>query len=388
MDLKIPTPKQLPSGKWNVQIRLQKGDKTISKSITADTKDECLKLAACVKAEFQAGAPVKELQDITSSYQAQLQLKPKGPTREEKAAQKEKDRLDAMTIRDAIDDYIELRKPVLSPSTVAAYQTMKRGYFREYIDNRVSTMTAKDWQLMVNSELASKAVKTVMNGWGLVATAVKEMIGIQLPKVKFPQAVQEERPFLAPEQILTFVEAIHDTPIEIPALLALHSLRRSELLALDWENVDLKNRIIKIHGAVVRNDVGKLVKKKANKNTSSRRDIPILIDQLYDALAAVEKKDGPVVNISPNWLYKSINKICKKNDLPCVGIHGLRHSFVSLAYYLGLPELWTMRMGGWSDPGTMRKKYTHLAKLQVNEYSTRFANFFPQGEKNHTENSK
>jgi len=69
-------------------------------------------------------------------------------------------------------------------------------------------------------------------------------------------------------------------------------------------------------------------------------------------------------------------------------VHGLRHSFASLAYHLNIPEKITMEMGGWSDPGTMHKKYTHIAKSDISRYQTAMADFYAKkGSKNANENA-
>ena len=158
--------------------------------------------------------------------------------------------------------------------------------------------------------------------------------------------------------------------------MALSSLRRSEILALRWENVDLKKDIIYVRGAAVMDDHFHLVQKAANKNTTSNRPVPIMIPALHDALSAVKDKTGLVVEIYPNSIWDGINSICEKNGLPKVGVHGLRRSFVSLGFHLGVPEEIIMQIGGWNDYQTMRKHYKRLAQSDVKQYTTALTNFF------------
>ena len=100
------------------------------------------------------------------------------------------------------------------------------------------------------------------------------------------------------------------------------------------------------------------------------------VKELYDVLTAEKKKDGLVVSCDPYTIWRTINKICERNGLPKVGIHGLRHSFVSLAYHLDVPEKIVMEIGGWSDYQTMRKIYTHIAKSDISKYTDQFKLFF------------
>ena len=127
-----------------------------------------------------------------------------------------------------------------------------------------------------------------------------------------------------------------------------------------YADIDLEKDIIHVRGAAVVDEHGKLIHKAENKNASSTRDVPIMIPRLKELLSA--DADGYVVSINPNNVYRGINRACESHNLPLVGVHGLRHSFVSLAYHLGWSEIATMRVAGYADYGTMRKIYTHLAE--------------------------
>ncbi len=77
--------------------------------------------------------------------------------------------------------------------------------------------------------------KTLTNAWRFIVSVLRNE-NIVPPKISLPQVSPNERPFLEPDQIKQFVSAVEGTDIEIPALLALSSLRRSEICALRWEN--------------------------------------------------------------------------------------------------------------------------------------------------------
>ena len=153
------------------------------------------------------------------------------------------------------------------------------------------------------------------------------------------------------------------------------------MLALTWENIDFANRAIYVRGAKVRGEDG-LKLKPQNKTKKSRRPVP-MIPPLYDALTAAPKDTEFVVNAATCTLFNRINKICRENNLPEVGMHGLRHSFASLAYHMGIPEMMAADIGGWKDLGTMRKIYTHLAERDIAKRSKEFTDYFtPEAMKN------
>lgn len=284
-----------------------------------------------------------------------------------------KKRPSAVTLEKAIDNYIEVRSNVLSPSTLVGYKSVKKTRFKSVMQCSIADI--KDWQEVINAEAAICSPKTVKNAWGLIRPAI-EATGVELPKVKLPQLVPKEPVFLTPEQISVFVTAVNGTPVEIPALLGLHSLRRSEIAALDWANIDLRKRIIKVSGAVVPGENWTLVEKPTNKNSASTRTVPIMIPELYDALKAVPDKSGKVVTCYISTIYDWVNKVCDENNLPRLGVHGLRHSFASLAYHVRMSEQAAMQIGGWSDYATMRKIYTHLSTQDIKAAANSMSKFY------------
>lgn len=335
-DYKRPTAKQLPSGSWFCRIRVDGKDIPI----TRDTPEEAEAEAMAVKygiIEARTGSGKRKVLEKT------------------------------------LDEYIELRRGTLSPSTIYSYERYKKNCFQTMMRSDVYSVTDEQWQSAVRREAKGKSPKYIANVWGLISSAIYEETG-RRPNVKLPAKEENKRPYLEPEQIEIFVDAIKGETVEIAALLALSSLRRSELKALKWENVDLENKTIRVSGAMVYAEGG-MVHKKQNKTKSSARTIPI-IPPLAEALKASEKKDGYVVPYNGSWIYQRINEICELNNLPKVGVHGLRHSFASLAYHLQIPEKIAMEIGGWSDDGTMKKIYTHLAQKDIAKRAQDFSNFF------------
>lgn len=324
--MKVPEPKRLPSGTWFIRMRLG----GVSVPVSAATKSDCKRQATLIKSEYKAG--VREIK-----Y---------GST--------------APTLTEAIDKYIDKKRAVLSPSTIRGYKTIQNNYFGSIMQTQINKPI--DWQSAISAESRTHSSKTVRNAWGFICSVLKEN-GITSPRVTLPQDKRAERPFLQPDEIPKFVKAVKSEDCAIPALLGLCSLRKSETMALTWDNVDIKNEIIHVRGAAVLDENGKLVYKKTNKNSASTRDVPIMIPELAELLKAVPEKDrkGLLVTCNPNTVYKRITSFCEKNGFPNIGTHGLRHSFVSLAYHIGMSEMETMEIGGYSDFNTMRKIYTHLA---------------------------
>ena len=63
---------------------------------------------------------------------------------------------------------------------------------------------------------------------------------------------------------------------------------------------------------------------------------------------------------SPNALSLAFTRFVRKNDLPRVTLHGLRHSFATVASFQGVPLFDIGKALGHVTPATTGKIYTHL----------------------------
>lgn len=334
--MKTPTARKLPSGAWFCRVRIDGQDI----AITRPTEKAAIAEAMAVKAGIVEAA---------------------------KAPKK-------VTLTKAISAYISARENVLSPSTIRGYKTIQNNRFQSMMHRDITSVTAEQWQRAVNTEAKLVSAKTLTNSWRFISSVINEETG-KHPSVRLPQVIPATRPWLTAEQIPVFVEAVKGDPIEIPALLALSSLRRSELINLRWKDVNLEKGVLYVNGAAVYDENNKLVRKSETKNRTSRRTVPI-IPPLKEALSACEQKGEYIVTWNPNAIMTRINRICEKAALPKVGFHGLRHSFASLAYHLNMPEKIVMELGGWADNQTMRKIYTHISQKDIESHAEQFTSFF------------
>lgn len=327
--MKVPKARQVSSGRWYIFLRIN-GEQI---SVTADTEAQCQAEALAIKSGLKASPSKKG----TLSY--------------------------------AIDEYINRHKKALSPSTVRAYKSYKANRFQKYMDK---DMTTVDWQKAIDEEECSP--KTLKNAWSLARAAMAEKQ--YFPIVKLPTVPKHPMQWLTPEQIPVFLKAIYGKSCELPALFGLHSLRRSEMFALTWDNIDLRNNLINVRGALVLSEGSKAVRKETNKTTNSTRDVPIMMPRLKELLEEVEDKTGPVLTCDIATPYDSINKVCRENELPEVGLHGLRRSFASLGHSLGMREEEIMSIGGWDDFQTMHKFYIYLSDLDRKKSANKMSAFY------------
>lgn len=345
--MKIPKARKLPSGTWFIQLRL--GGESVP--VTGRTEKECRDRAALIKAEHRAGK------------------------REKIAAGAD------MTLREACQKYIEKKeKARKSPETIRGYDVILRNRFQSAMSKRISSI--QSWQQLYNADAEHLSPKTMQNTWAFIRAAVETEAGISLPKIETVTREKKEHAFLDPDQVKAFVKASEGDKYRIALLLALHSCRLSEILAISWSDVDLQDGRIRIAGAVVWDKHGHKVEKSQNKTEGSTRWVPIFIPELTQELSAAHRKTGKLVTANRNTILRHSDAICEAIGAPKVGVHGLRHSFASLCYSLNVPMKITMQVGGWSDPKIVSDIYTHLSQKNINEQVDSLKKFFINANKN------
>lgn len=335
-EIRVPEPKKTPSGRYRIQLRAE------GESVTEDTAALCIAKARAIRAGF-------------------IEQKKKTGAK--------------LSLGDAIDKYISSTDNLFSPATRRGYSIIRRNRFQAYMDVDIKIFT--DWQTMVNDEKKLCSAKTLHNAWGLVS-AVLNVNKITPPKVKLSQVIVPDQPWLTYEQIPLFCKAIYGEPCELGALLALSSLRRSELCAVTPDHVAVDGSSVFVAGAIVPDENNTFVHKDENKTQQSRRTVPVFIPRLRELLCAMDRDCDFIVSMHPDTLRKRVNAICKKAGLPEVGLHGLRRSFASLGHHLGLSEQEVMVIGGWDDYQTVHKHYLKLSAKDKLRGHEKMAKFYSQ----------
>lgn len=184
--------------------------------------------------------------------------------------------------------------------------------------------------------------------------------------------------FYAEEDLQRLFQAAEGTRLEVLIKLAGYlGLRREEILGLKWDCVCFETRTLEIRS--VRTAAGKFVVTKEPKTESSRRVLHIpddLADTLHreqDRQAYYREQLGNAYHdtgyvfahedgrpFRPNHVSDLFVAFIRKNQLPPLTLHGLRHSFASIANAKGIPMYDIGKALGHSTPATTSKIYTHL----------------------------
>lgn len=316
--------KKLPSGMWRCQASID-GER---KSFTAWTKYE---------AEYQA-----------SEWQT---------------GRKEKRNPDNLTVGELIDQYIDGRTAILSPSTIAGYRRMEKSYFEGLKSIKIGKLKQIDVQREINELSGSLSPKTVRNAYALLKSATNIDFDVTLPQKRKPKY---RTPSVA--GIKDILRCTAGTPIEVPVLLALWcGLRLSEIRGLKWDKVK-PDRII-VDTAIV--DASGEHVEKSTKTTMSDREIEIS-KYLYDKIQSQPHTTGYVTNLSGHAIYQRFQKltghICR--------FHDLRHANASVMMMLNVPDNYAMARGGWETESIYKKTYAQTLAEEEQRVTKRIDDYF------------
>jgi integrase len=137
-------------------------------------------------------------------------------------------------------------------------------------------------------------------------------------------------------------------------------MRRGELRALRWQDVDLVAGRLTVAQAM--DDRGVVTPPKNGRT----REIP-LGEDARQALSGHRHLRGPLVfcradgaAFTQREMERPLQRACVRAGLRPVGWHVLRHSFASHLTMRGVPPLAVMQLGGWSSLA-MVQRYAHLS---------------------------
>ena len=219
---------------------------------------------------------------------------------------------------------------------------------------------------------------TVIKHYVLLTTALGLAVRLEvldrspLERVTPPRRQESHYRFYTPGQMQILFGAVEGTLLELPVKLAAYlGLRRSEICGLRWENVDLEAGLLSVRE--VRTEVGGAVVLKAPKTRSSVRRLGIAgLRDLREVLIrarerrpsadprawVVLREDGQPPK--PDQLTRELLRLVRRQSLPPISLHGLRHSFASVANSQGVPMFDISRTLGHSSLSVTSNIYTHL----------------------------
>lgn len=156
-------------------------------------------------------------------------------------------------------------------------------------------------------------------------------------------------------------------------------LRIGEALALEWDNIDFEKQLATVRNNVVyvKDRTGsdksyRCIKQPSTKTKNGSRIVPLNAEAAR-ALISLKGLNGstPYVfatkngkRIHPRNVDRTFRAILQRCNIPCTGVHSLRHTFASRLFAKGVDVKTVSELLGHSDVGITYDTYIHLIQEQ------------------------
>lgn len=234
---------------------------------------------------------------------------------------------------------------------------------------------------MIAKGLSAKNIKDTYNN---INAAMKKAVvlrmipynpceGVSLPKVKRYRAKVYDI-----TNIHKLLELAKGTDMYLPVFLCVtFGLRRGELPALRWSDIDFKTKTLSVRNNMVRGENGFII--KAPKSEAGIRDIRFGEDTLAVLGAArkqyfadmcsygtgfqnlnfvIRQEDGSP--LKPDSMTQKWERFIEHHNLPKIRLHDLRHSNATMLIMSGVSPKVVQQRLGHSDVNITLNTYTHV----------------------------
>lgn len=247
------------------------------------------------------------------------------------------------------EQFIELKRNVLSPSTLRAYGCMKRQISDKLGEKNIDDITAVDIQKEINDFAVGHSPKYTRNYHGFLSDILQVYRPALQLRTTLPQKIPPQLHTPVDDDVSKIFEMAKETKFEVPFVLAACGMRRSEILAVTSD--DVNGNVLSINKALVIGDDGKWVT-KTTKTVSSTRDIVI-----PERIADLIRQQGCAYDGAPSSIIKALHKYQDALGIERFRLHDLRSYYASTMHALGVPDSYIMQSGGWKTDNVMKRVY-------------------------------
>ena len=278
-------------------------------------------------------------------------------------------------------------KPNLAPTTYQGYV----GIYRSGIGPILGNILLKDLRPShIQEYIALKLSKNVSNTTvrhhitflhSVLETAIKWQLLIRNPidSVTMPKIVKHEMNILNEQQAKTILQAVQGTNYYSLFALALYTgMRKSELLALQWNDVDLLMAELSISKSSHRLNTGEYIVKSTKTAKSNRRialskkTCTMLKQHLKKEMNRYSKTCSKFPNdrllfcepngkpLKPNTIGQHWTRLLRRLNYPHIRFHDLRHTHASWMLKKGVSPKVIQERLGHSTISTTLDIYSHV----------------------------
>ena len=274
-----------------------------------------------------------------------------------------------MTLSQLVAGWITNRSINLAKSTISGYNTLHRLYIAGTRVGGVSVedLDGSDMLDLLRPLIERGCTRQAQLLQTLVSAALRSAIKRRIicfnpmDEIDHVKHCSRVTPWLTVDQarqLLATSEAAGDPYYIAWVLMLCCGLRRGEMLALRWSDIDEARKEIHITRQRVDIDGQSLVTRP--KSLHSVRDIPLDNDLL--SILRLQPRTGDVIlnGVTKDMLAKALDRALRRAQLPRVTLHGLRHTMAATAAEDGVQVKILQSLMGHAHYQTTADIYAHV----------------------------
>lgn len=349
-------------------------------------------------AAFYDDSPHPKRHFVYGSTQAEVKQKLKEKRENTEIENKKKDNM--YTLGTWMSYFLENYKKIeVKETTYGTYQELYRKHIIGSVieKTRLERIDSNQLQKFYNEKRAEDYnPKTIRHIHVLINSALEKAVQLKLIKenpnrlVVLPKREQYKAKVLSVEEVARIVkEAKEEELYSIITLTIYTGLRKGEVMALKWENIDFDKKELFVEGSLCRvlhepDENGKVsceYKILAPKTEKSKRVIP-LMDVAVEALLIQKKRQDEMKELCKDFyqdeglvfsrydgrhldqrgFMNDYHAFLKRHKISDVRFHDLRHTFASLLLEIGESPKVIQELLGHSTITTTMDIYAHITK--------------------------
>ena len=288
---------------------------------------------------------------------------------------------------DYLLEWLESQKRLLKPSTLYGYSMIMKNHITPYFKPKklkLIDVTPKHIQdyynFLLDKGLCPASVK---RHHANIRKALQDAMELNMipynaaDRTKLPKQQQYHANTYDDKQLIKLLKVAKGTPIESAIMLSVnYGLRRGEVAGLMWSNVNLDERELYIKNTRI--TAKSEIFQESTKTSSSYRTLPIE-QEMYDYLTELKQKqednkkfygnaycdsgfvccydNGEPLKVS--YISHAFSDLLKKNNLPHIRFHDLRHSTATALLRSGVNLKVIQEILGHSTMATTANFYLH-----------------------------
>lgn len=317
-----------------------------------------------------------------------------------------------------LEEWLKERRTLIDPVTYNGYQRIIDGQINPYfapLKMSLKDVTTDVLQKFVNDkaekgkrvtdengkiQYVGLAPKTIKNIMMTIKTAFKDAIKKNLVltnpcvDVKLPKITRRPPNFYTYNELQNmFIALKGERLFPLIYCTAILGLRRSEVLGLKWDSINLEtNEITVKHTVVSQNEV---FEKDKTKTDSSYRTYPMTkeLEEMFISLKAEEEENRKLFGKAyienkyifkqqngktylPDYVTKKFSKLLEQHNLKHIRFHDLRHSCASILIAKGFRLKDIQEWLGHADIKTTANVYGHIDIERKNKIADLMSNTF------------